>query len=464
MTEQVILTPIEAINEFYRLKDKYENGYYEKYVKPILKSNKSKREKRLEYSKLPKHECINCKRNVGTVFSTRNDEQTRTKKFKAVCGDVKEPCPLDIQIEYSLRESMNKLINDGLKNIERIKLDIIKEKNDALFFNVDVVDVFEKLTKELKSTTEDTGYIIENNILRNDNPEKYNLLKEMIDEFGKGFILPFKEMIKEYNETNNELKINEAVTFYINEMIPKLKEIQLLKYNINIVEFDEKENKYKLIQLPNSIESNEFSIKEDDKVIKFVKGIRKEKKKTRKEEIEIKPKNKTRKIKPVAELVLEDEVEEIIEPDEETVKMKLENKYEDKNIVPIFEANGKIQWSNKEAQNIWDILPYTVKDILLEDKDWLVDYINTCYKLRKEGKSCQLFLPKQTKFPPKLLENGKYDFDSEVVNKLFNSFSKSYQDTLLTVYSEKDGIRNYNMLKDTLASILEKNLFFKSIQ
>lgn len=38
-------------------------------------------------------------------------------------------------------------------------------------------------------------------------------------------------------------------------MIPKLKEIQVLKYKVNIVEFD---NTYKLIQLPNSLESNEF--------------------------------------------------------------------------------------------------------------------------------------------------------------------------------------------------------------
>ena len=44
MTEETTLTPIEAINEFYRLKDKYENGYYEKYVKPIIRSNKSKRD------------------------------------------------------------------------------------------------------------------------------------------------------------------------------------------------------------------------------------------------------------------------------------------------------------------------------------------------------------------------------------------------------------------------------------
>lgn len=68
MTEETIQTPIEAINEFYRLKDKYENSYHEKYIKPIIKSNKSKKEKRIEFSRLPKNECINCKRNVGTIF------------------------------------------------------------------------------------------------------------------------------------------------------------------------------------------------------------------------------------------------------------------------------------------------------------------------------------------------------------------------------------------------------------
>ena len=58
MTEKQTLTPIEAINEFYRLKNKYESVYYEKNVNPIVKSDKSKREKSIDYSKLPKHELI----------------------------------------------------------------------------------------------------------------------------------------------------------------------------------------------------------------------------------------------------------------------------------------------------------------------------------------------------------------------------------------------------------------------
>lgn len=317
MNEPTNFTPIEAINEFYRLKDKYLSGYYEKYVKPIVKNNKSKKEKRVEYSKLPKHECINCKRNVDTIWYSYVDTTKGVKYYKAKCGDNVDPCPLDIQINYCIRESMYKEITYGLREIERIKLNIIKEKNNALFFKTDVVNIFNKLTEELKAETEHTGFIIETNILRNDNPEKALLLKQTIDEFGKGFILPFKQMVKEYDESNNELILNQAVSFYINEMIPKLKEITSLKYDVSMVEFDESTNIYKLIQLPNSLESNEFFYKSDDNVVKFIRGVRKEKKKTRKEEIG--STKKTRKIKPIAELVLEDEEEEIINPDNEDI-------------------------------------------------------------------------------------------------------------------------------------------------
>ena len=465
MTEQTIFTPAEAINEFYRLKEKYETGYYEKYVKPIIRSNKSKREKRVEYSKLPKHECINCKRNVGTLWIMSNDIKKNIKYFKAKCGDRTDPCPLEIEINYAIRDPIDNEIRRGLSQIEKIKLDIIREKNNTLFFEKNVVDIFITLTQDLKFETENTGVSIETNILRNDNPEKKILLKQTIDEFGKGFIIPFKQMIKEFNETNNELIINQAITFYINEILPKLKEIQSLKYTINMVEFDETENIYKLIQLPNSLESNEFYYIEDDKVVKFVRGVRKEKKKTRKEEIDVGRKKKTRKIKPVSDLVLEDE-EEIIESDDDVIIKQPEEQLESKfgevgPIKPTIDESGNVTWDNQEYNNTWQRMPNQLKELLLQDQQWLEDFMNNCVKLRKERKPCELFLPKQTIFPPKILENGKYDFGSEPVNNMFNQLPKSYKDTLLTLYSEKDGVKNYNMLKNTLSGILAKNVAFE---
>ena len=479
------ISPIEAINEFYRLKDKYENGFYEKYVKPILNNKKSKREKKIEFSKLPKQECINCKRNVGTLFSIRTDIENNVKNFTAKCGDTENPCPLDIQINYGIREDMNKFIQSGLGYIDEIKLNIIKEKNNVIFFNKNVIGIFDTLTQDLKGESDNAGIMIETNILRNNNPEKKMLLKKSIDNFGKEFILPFKEMIKQYDETNNELIVNQAVNFYINEMIPKLKEIQEMKYDVNMVEFDEMQNIYKLIQLPISLENNEYFYKGDDKVIKFVKGVKKEKKKSRKEKID--SKNKTRKNTPI-EFVLEEDEEgqelkegqeleegqelkkgqeleeekgqELEEEQDKFDKMNLfkeekltEAQYEDKgDVIPIFDESGKVEWGNDVYNRLWKNTPMQLKELLLQDKDWLITFVNDCYRRRKNGKPCKLGLPKNIKLPTdndiaNYNITGKYDFGSIIINNLFDNINyeanNAYQKKLLTLIYTEDKLNDF---------------------
>jgi len=444
MTEpKQTLTAIEAISQFYRLKSKYESGYNEKYVQPILKSKQSNKQKRVAFSRLPKPECINCKRNVGTIFTIKMDFEEDVRKFVAKCGNINDPCPLDIQINYSLRDQLYNSIITGSKNIEDIKLNIIKEKNNALFFNKDVVSSFEKITDKLKTMTESTGFAIETNILRNDNPEKHILIKKSIDEFGKGYLLPFKQMIANYMDTSDDLIINQAVKFYIDEMIPKLQNIQTMKYAVNYVEYNSIDEKYKLIQYPNSLENGEFFVSTDDKVIKFVKGIRKAKKsKTIKNIDETNSlKNTTRKVRPTIELLIDEEGEGEGEGEGER---QPESKY-------------GIQ-GTKEYDEIWLRIPNELKEILNMDKQWRDEYIQSCIIAKKERKQCEFFIPRQSKFPPTVLEDGKYDFGSEVVNKLFNSLEKSYQTILLTLYSDKNGVRNYNMLRTTLADLLTRNM------
>ena len=450
----------EAINEYYRLKDKYERVYYDKYIKPIIKSNKSKREKRVEYSRLPKHECINCKRNVGTIFNISIDKEM-VRKFTAKCGDLSDPCPLDIQIDYAFREQADVLINSGLKIIENIKLEIIKEKNNALFFNQKVVEIFEKLTTKLKKETENTGFIIESNILKNNNPEKQNILNNTIDEFGKGYILPFKQMINEYLETNDELKINEAVKFYINEMIPKLKDIQSLKYNVNYVEYKENyssgdsiTNVYKLIQMPNSLENTEFFIESDDSVIKFVMGVKKSKKaKTMK--LGESGLRKTRKIRPTDEFVIEGEEIEVVEGLPKLVRKESSEGLEG---VPDFDSPGGVKWNNEKYNEIWRRLPSKLKDVLETDKDWTQEYVSRCVASKNQKQPCRLFLPKQTIIPPKKLEDETYDFGVEVLNRIFNKQDKQYKQTLLTWTEDKYSENNYESFRDILLSLLEKEL------
>ena len=140
--------------------------------------------------------------------------------------------------------------------------------------------------------------------------------KETIDEFGKGCIMPFKQMIREFNETNNELILNQAINFYINEMMPKLKDIQELKYEVNFVEYYPQEQLFKLIQMPTSLESNENTFKEDDKVVKFIRGVRKDNKSKTKKVMGVVTK-KTRKIRPIGDLIVEEDVEEVVGENQE---------------------------------------------------------------------------------------------------------------------------------------------------
>jgi hypothetical protein len=200
-------------------------------------------------------------------------------------------------------------------------LDIIKEKNNALFFekNNDTISNFEKLTESLKNETELTGIFIEQDILTNDNPVKAELLKKTIDEFGKAFLIPFKKMVSEYVDTGSELILNRAIQFYVDEMVPKLKEIQMLRYDVNFVDYNEEMDEYTLIQKPNSIENKEQKDEEDDKVIKFIKGMpninatAKTKTKTKKATNVETTKNKTTKNKTKKNMVTLELVDELPE-------------------------------------------------------------------------------------------------------------------------------------------------------
>ena len=265
----------EAVNEFYKMKDRYETAYKEKFVNPLLKDrNLSKKEKRMEYAKLPKAECINCKRNVGTVFSITRPE-VFTKRYIIKCGDATAPCPLNINIHQGFHITYENEINNSVKEIDKVKSEIIKEKYNMMFGYVgddSAIQTFESLNSELKQNTSLAGSIIEKNILVNDNPDRAELLKKSVDVFGKEYVLQFKNMVKQFLEEDNENVVEEAVNFYKNEMMPRIKEIQDLKYQINMVEYDPEQMLYTLRQRKNSLYNLEYAFSNQDKIVAFVKG------------------------------------------------------------------------------------------------------------------------------------------------------------------------------------------------
>jgi len=108
---------VEAIHEYFRLKAQYETSVY-KLKKTAYQSVKSKKEGK-KRAQAVKPKCINCKRPVGTIFSTKDE------RCIAVCGDSVQPCKLNIELYKGTWESNQSLIYDLLLNMFDRLLDVI---------------------------------------------------------------------------------------------------------------------------------------------------------------------------------------------------------------------------------------------------------------------------------------------------------------------------------------------------
>jgi hypothetical protein len=474
----------EVLTEYYNLKSKYEELYHDKYIKPILRSKDiSKREKRIQYQQLPKPECINCKRNVGSIFTIKNNPQEYSRKFIAKCGDLADPCPLNIDFSYTYRDELSKELLKQDNDINEIKNKIIIDKNNMMFGYIaqfEAIQRFNTDTSELKDITEGAGFIMEINIQLNDNPVKKDLIKTNEDKLGIECLMPFKSMIKEFDETGNIQILNKAVKFYVDEMEPLAKTIRNLKYEVCYVDFlDKKDNEdisekgdlYLLIQKKNTLHNLEYTLYGYDEVISFTKGIKdfksKTNSKTRKNLEQIR--NKTRKVRPDIEFVEEENVDET-ETKEENVdlvpkpvnlrkKLVLENATEalEENIDPLkrrpvgekypelfkgvkglvmphINPGGNVSWTNNDGQidmkyqNIWDSLSPEYKSALSQDEDWMkktLDHFVEFKILRAENKvpymaSREFVHPDGLLLPPIKISDTEYDYGNAVYNKLLN--------------------------------------------
>ena len=186
---------------------------------------------------------------------------------------------MNIEIHKSLREPYDKLIKKADKILNDIKLNIIKLKNKILFLGKRNIDKdkymveFNNYKDEIIYYTELIGSYTEENIMINDNPEDSDKLKNLIVSLNQLEIIQFKEFIQDYHKMNDPNFLDKAVNMYVKEIIPKLKEIQELKYKTNYVEHDENGN-HVLIQSKYSPEGMIFYDKNADEVVKFITGTK----------------------------------------------------------------------------------------------------------------------------------------------------------------------------------------------
>ena len=249
------------------------------------------------------------------------------------------------------------------------------------------------------------------------------------------------------NETNNIQFAHDAVNIYVTILLPLLTKIRNLKYNENFVIHNDDMNTCNLVQNRYSISSLSFSSFQN-KVVTFNVGYQPIIKvgqniKTQKKQLIIESSDSSLLEKPITEITQINVTDEI---------PRLE---------PVYgEGKDGIKWNNPEYDALWNKLPVELKNGLKTEHDWMVEFMFNCVNSRARKQACKFTQPPNLIIPPNILENGKYDFGVNIYNDIFNKLPNSLKDTYLTMYSQENGNKNYNMLRDEINKLVEKEIKF----
>jgi len=266
---------IEGLNTYFKLKAAYEANIKKDKTQISKLPGLSWREKRNEYAKI-KHKCINCKRPVGSIFSTKINNGER--QYIALCGDRKTPCPLDIKINLGATFNITDDIRQDEEKIKGYNNEIIRHKNDLLFGYINAqqaVEKFDSIKEEVADATKIYEFTLDNYLNVVDNAEKKEQLKSLKLEFYNN-LDNFNAIMQQYKSTQNTQFVVDAVELYVKTMQPRINDILKKTYSYNGVEYDDDDNTFHLIQIPTSIEDLEWDIGEHgQKVVTMKMGLEK---------------------------------------------------------------------------------------------------------------------------------------------------------------------------------------------
>lgn len=215
----------EAITQYYKLKEAYEDKINQNKLKIINNPVLTLNEKEKKFKQIKKH-CINCKSEGGTIFSNKDGI------LRARCGNLSKPCGLNIEIKKGKYILSDYLVNNLQNKINNIKIEIIKVKLDFLFNYISESEAlveFNRLKEELNKENNLYQKVEIFNINVTDNPQTKDLLDaanhDLFVEIQK-----IKDYCKVYKISNNKLLLNNVAENYITSILPLTKTINELKY------------------------------------------------------------------------------------------------------------------------------------------------------------------------------------------------------------------------------------------
>jgi hypothetical protein len=449
----------EELNNYYKLKTKYETSIQKEKVKIRNNNQLSLKEKKMEFQQF-KPKCINCNRPVGTLFYCKYNEEDGFRILNGKCGDLVNPCNLDIKLNLGVFESLPEIIKEYENENNDYKNKIIIDKNKLLFGYITTekalenFDLFKEKITEINTLL---AFYLESYLNVTDNKEKIDKYKKIQVE-AYIIIQNIKDLIIQFNKTNDLPFVKDAVEIYINQLMPKLNEVMNLKYTNNRVEFYESDNSYHLIQEKISNFDKEYIIFEPS-IISLDIGVKSNNTRKNRKTSNINTATVTRKNKKPLLIVESSSNSNSSSSDKDVIPPPLSTKEVEPSLKPTYDSDGNISWPNSMYETIWNSLNFKYKNALKTDKEWLEATMNAFVDDKKNRKSREFVNAPNLIIPPNIIDNNQYDFGVDVYNKIFNNLPEFQKTTILSFKSKNDNNQN-KLLLNALGLVVGKEVGF----
>lgn len=258
---------INALDEYYKLKDEYETAVT-KARRKILRDRSLDKSAKLQAIASLKTKCANCGKLGGMVFTSEGTI------LKAKCTASEGPCGLDIEINRGDYQPLTVLHQFSSEETEEARTKIIRTKLNMLFGFiteaeamsefVDQKEDFDSIEGSLRDMDNLFVDIVQGKKTLDQRRETKTNITVAVDRI--------HQLSKQYNETGDLNIINEMVTHYINEIQPEATKYRELRFSKNAIEcsngekgggkFTCEDGMYYLIQEPYTYKQAEVVMEE----------------------------------------------------------------------------------------------------------------------------------------------------------------------------------------------------------
>lgn len=219
---------IDSLNEYFRLKTKYETAVLEdrRAVRLVGEKKRVGHKEIKQRVSLVRGKCIGCARRVGTVFKLKN------LRYLAYCGDHVKPCDLKIEIyrgDYINRLEMVEEYRDFSRSI---KEDIIQHKMDTLFGYITEQASAAKFTKLVESYHSSNIELKQG--MEDYNEQMYSQRRREIVRVKLQKLAELRRMLTdnlaEYAGKKSEQALTDITRAYIDEYLPEMNNLRMLRH------------------------------------------------------------------------------------------------------------------------------------------------------------------------------------------------------------------------------------------